>query len=324
MQKQFTVSTSPHLRDSATTSSIMLEVCLALLPAGIMGILFFGFGALLVIAACVLTCVIAEYLWEKHTHKPITIKDGSAILTGLLLAYNLPPTAPIWLCIVGSAIAIIIVKQFFGGLGQNFLNPALAARAILMVSWAGIMTTFIKPEFMGFLGGGADAVSVATPLALGQSPANYSLWQLIIGDIPGTIGETSKLALLLGGVYLMWRRIIDWRTPVCFIATAFVLFLISTGKLWDAASNQSAIYQILSGGLFLGAFFMATDYVTSPITKTGKIIMGVGCGALLFVIRSYSSYVEGCSFAILLMNVITPLIDRFTPAHPFGEVKRHE
>lgn len=324
MQKQFTVSTSPHLRDETTTTSIMLDVCIALAPAGIMGILFFGLSAFCVIVACVLSSIVAEYIWEKHTGKPVTIKDGSALVTGLLLAYNLPPSAPIWLCIVGSFIAIILVKQFFGGIGQNFLNPALAARAILMVSWASIMTRFTAPQFMGLFGKMADATSIATPLATPQGPVFFSIWQLIIGDIPGTIGETSKLALLLGGVYLMLRKVIDWRTPVCFIAASFVLFLISTGKVWDPTSSQSALYQVLSGGLFLGAFFMATDYVTSPITKLGKIIMGVGCGALLFVIRSFSSYVEGCSFAILLMNVITPLIDRFTMIHPFGEVKRHE
>lgn len=312
MQKNLAVSSSPHLRDHVSTRRIMQEVCLALAPAGIAGIILFGSQAAVLIAASVISAVLAEYFYQKLTHQKVTVGDWSAVVTGLLLAYNLPANAPVWLAVVGAVIAIVLVKQIFGGIGSNFMNPALAARAILFVSWATQMTTYPATRFM------LDGVSTATPLnSLGTgSVAGVNLMDLFLGNIPGVLGETCKLALLLGGVYLILRRIVDWKIPVTFIATVFVCYLIKDGA-------EMALYQILSGGLFLGAFFMATDYATSPVTNLGRVIMGIGCGIFLFVIRAYASYPEGCSFAILLMNVATPLIDKYTMPKPFGEVKQH-
>ena len=312
MQKNLAVSSSPHLRDHVSTRRIMQEVCLALAPAGISGIILFGSQAAVLIAASVISAVLAEYFYQKLTHQKVTVGDWSAVVTGLLLAYNLPANAPVWLAVVGAVIAIVLVKQIFGGIGSNFMNPALAARAILFVSWATQMTTYSATRFM------LDGVSTATPLnSLGTgSVAGVNLMDLFLGNIPGVLGETCKLALLLGGVYLILRRIVDWKIPVTFIATVFVCYLIKDGA-------EMALYQILSGGLFLGAFFMATDYATSPVTNPGRVIMGIGCGIFLFVIRAYASYPEGCSFAILLMNVATPLIDKYTMPKPFGEVKQH-
>ena len=312
MQKNLAVSSSPHLRDHVSTRRIMQEVCLALAPAGIAGIILFGSQAAVLIAASVISAVLAEYFYQKLTHQKVTVGDWSAVVTGLLLAYNLPANAPVWLAVVGAVIAIVLVKQIFGGIGSNFMNPALAARAILFVSWATQMTTYPATRFM------LDGVSTATPLnSLGTgSVAGVNLMNLFLGNIPGVLGETCKLALLLGGVYLILRRIVDWKIPVTFIATVFVCYLIKDGA-------EMALYQILSGGLFLGAFFMATDYATSPVTNPGRVIMGIGCGIFLFVIRAYASYPEGCSFAILLMNVATPLIDKYTMLKPFGEVKQH-
>ena len=290
----------------------MQEVCLALAPAGIAGIILFGSQAAVLIAASVISAVLAEYFYQKLTHQKVTVGDWSAVVTGLLLAYNLPANAPVWLAVVGAVIAIVLVKQIFGGIGSNFMNPALAARAILFVSWATQMTTYPATRFM------LDGVSTATPLnSLGTgSVAGINLMDLFLGNIPGVLGETCKLALLLGGVYLILRGIVDWKIPVTFIATVFVCYLVKDGA-------EMALYQILSGGLFLGAFFMATDYATSPVTNVGRVIMGVGCGLFLFVIRAYASYPEGCSFAILLMNVATPLIDKYTMPKAFGEVKKH-
>ena len=312
MQKNLAVSSSPHLRDHVSTRRIMQEVCLALAPAGIAGIILFGSQAAVLIAASVISAVLAEYFYQKLTHQKVTVGDWSAVVTGLLLAYNLPANAPVWLAVVGAVIAIVLVKQIFGGIGSNFMNPALAARAILFVSWATQMTTYPATRFM------LDGVSTATPLnSLGTgSVAGVNLMDLFLGNIPGVLGETCKLALLLGGVYLILRRIVDWKIPVTFIATVFVCYLIKDGA-------EMALDQILSGGLFLGAFFMATDYATSPVTNPGRVIMGIGCGIFLFVIRAYASYPEGCSFAILLMNVATPLIDKYTMPKPFGEVKQH-
>ena len=223
---------------------------------------------------------------------------------------------------IGSIIAIVLVKQMFGGIGQNFINPALAARTILMLSWAGLIAATALPaggQLFGLTTVPVDAVASATPLV----SSSYSLWQLFIGDVPGMLGETCKLTLILGGVYLIVRKVIDWRIPVFFIGTSFILFWIQTGVIYSVESGtENALYQILSGGLLLGAFFMATDYVTSPVSKWGKVIMGIGCAVMLFVIRTYNnSYPEGCSFAILFMNVLTPLIDKWTMPRTFGAVK---
>lgn len=321
MQNNFAVTSSPHLRDKATSQRIMQEVCLALAPAGIASIIHFGYQAAIIIAICVATCVLSEFLWQKATKQRVTISDWSAVVTGLLLAYNMPSTAPWWMAVIGSVIAIVLVKQLFGGIGSNFMNPALTARAILFISWSGIMGAYPVSAFT------PDALSAATPLVTlntgkmvvdvaGES-VKIQLMDLLLGNHGGVLGETCAIALIIGGVYLLVRGIADWRIPVTFIGTVFLCYLLKDG------SAELALAQILSGGLLLGAFFMATDYATSPITSVGRIIMGVGCGLLLFVIRAFANYPEGCSFAILFMNICTPMIDRFTAPRPFGEVKKH-
>ena len=290
----------------------MQDVCIALAPAGIAGVVLYGANAAMLIAVAVICAVIAEWAFQKLTKQSTTIGDWSAVVTGLLLAYNLPADAPLWIAAVGSVIAIVLVKQLFGGIGCNFMNPALAARAILFVSWTGIMAKYPATLYM-------DAATGATPLnilAKEGGMASLNLWDLFIGNCGGVLGETCALGILLGGLYLLARKVIDWRIPVTFIVTVFVCYLIKDGA-------EMALFQVLSGGLMLGAFFMATDYATSPITNTGRIIMGVGCGLLLFVIRAFASLPEGCSFAILFMNVCTPMIDKFTMPKPFGEVKKH-
>ncbi len=311
----FVVTSSPHLRDKATSQRIMQEVCLALAPAGIAGIILYGFNAALLIAICVATCVLSEFAWQKATRQPVTIYDWSAVVTGLLLAYNLPATAPWWIAVIGSILAIVVVKQFFGGIGSNFMNPALTARAILFISWSGIMGAYPKANPFQFT---ADAVTGATPLATlnGGSTEGINLLDLLLGNQGGVLGETCAIAIIMGGVYLLIRGIADWRIPVSFIGTVFLCFLIKDGA-------EVALYQLLAGGLMLGAFFMATDYATSPINRTGRVIYVIGCGFFLFIIRAFANYPEGCSFAILFMNVATPMIDRFTMPRPFGEVKKH-
>ncbi|MBE5811558.1 MAG: RnfABCDGE type electron transport complex subunit D [Clostridiales bacterium] len=314
----FAVTSSPHLRAKATTQRIMMEVCLALAPAGIAGIVIYGFNAALLIAICVATCVLSEFLWQKLTKQQVTIADWSAVVTGLLLAYNLPSSAPWWIAVVGSVIAIILVKQMFGGIGSNFMNPALTARAILFLSWGEIMASYPKSIL-------PDAVTGATPLGALKNVLDgkaemaglkFDLMDLLLGNHGGVLGETCAIAIILGGVYLLIRGIADWRIPVSFMATVFVCFLFKGGA-------EMALYQLLSGGLLLGAFFMATDYATSPITGKGRVIFGIGCGFFLFLIRVFTKSAEGCSFAILFMNVLTPMIDRFTMPRPFGEVKKH-
>ncbi|MGI6142187.1 MAG: RnfABCDGE type electron transport complex subunit D [Caldicoprobacterales bacterium] len=327
---KFTVSPSPHIRTNESTSRIMLDVIIALIPAGVVSIWLFGAKSLWIILLGIVSSVLTEYLIQKLMKKSVTIGDFSAAVTGLLLAYNLPPSAPWWLVVIGSFIAIALVKQVFGGLGHNFMNPALAARAILMACWPVRMTSWIQP--------GADAVSAATPLALlkasdaassatssatvsGATAASIeipSLWDVFSGNIAGTIGEVSSLALLLGAAYLLYRGVISWRIPIAYIATTFVLTFIFNG-----ADLSNAFYQIFLGGLILGAFFMATDYSSSPVTPLGQIIMGVGCGILTAVIRNYGGYPEGVSYSILLMNVATPLIEKYTMPKIFGEVRNN-
>lgn len=323
MQKKLVVASSPLIRDtSVSTRRLMGDVVIAMLPTALAAVWFFGAPALGLMLVSVFSAVLAEAVYQRLTHQKVTVSDLSAVVTGLLLAFNIPASAPWWMAAIGSAIAIILVKQMFGGLGQNFMNPALAARTILMLSWAGLMAAKAIPaggQLFGLAQVEADAVASATPLV----NSNYSLWQLFIGDVPGMLGETCKLTLILGGLYLIVRRVIDWRVPVFFIGTAFILFWIKTGVVYSAESGtQNALYQLLSGGLILGAFFMATDYVTCPYTKLGRCIMGIGCAVLLFIIRSYNnSYPEGCSFAILFMNVLTPFIDKWTAPKSFGTEK---
>jgi len=323
MLRKLYVGSSPHLRnEDVSTTRLMLDVIIAMLPTAIASIWFFGAGALTLILVAIASAVVAECFYQKYTKQTVTISDLSAVVTGMLVAFNLPASAPWWVAMVGSFIAIILVKQIFGGLGNNFMNPALIARTIMMLSWASLMAANVLPHAGQWLAPeSVDAVASATPL--GSSPAAYTLWQLFSGNIPGMLGETCKLTLLLGGVYLIVRRVIDWRIPASFIATAAILFWIKTGTFYSVESGaDNVLYQLLSGGLILGAFFMATDYVTSPVSLWGRVIMGVGCATVLFVIRAYNpSYPEGCSFAILFMNVLTPLIDKLTVPKPFGRGK---
>ncbi|MBM7581733.1 electron transport complex protein RnfD [Caldicoprobacter guelmensis] len=316
------VSSSPHVYSKDTTVRIMRDVVLALLPAAAVAVYFFGVRAALIMAISVLSAVITEAVVQKLMKKPITVNDWSAAVTGLMLAFNLPPTVPLWLPVVGSIVAIALVKQAFGGLGHNFMNPALAARAILLAAWPVYMTTWAEP-IHGIVNSAADAVSSATPLAIlkgleGTEAQLPPLWAIILGSTKGCLGETSDLALLLGAAYLLWRRVINWRIPFSFIGTvALLTWVLGPRGLFTG----NAIYHIFSGGLILGAFFMATDYSSSPVTPKGQIIMGIGCGVITTIIRLYGGYPEGVTYSILLMNVATPLIDRFTMPRIYGEVR---
>jgi len=313
MEINLLAGSSPHIKNSETTSKVMKDVIIALVPAIIAGLYFFGIQAALVIAVTVLSCVLSEYIWTRLSKKPSTIKDLSAVVTGILLALNLSPVVPLWIAAIGGAFAIIIVKQLFGGLGHNFINPALAARAFLMASWPVQMTSWKNPL------AAIDAVSSATPLglikgteAVGQLP---SLMNLFIGNVGGCIGETSVLALLLGAAYLLIKRVITPELPLAFIGTVGLMTWILGGA---EMFQGDFLYHIFAGGLMLGAFFMATDYTTSPVTLKGRVIMGVGCGLLTSVIRLYGGYPEGVSYSILLMNLVVPLIDRYLIPKSFG------
>lgn len=311
MSKLLNISSSPHVRDKSSTKSIMWDVFLALMPATIFGIYNFSvrakdINAVLLIVACIATCVLTEYIWQKAMKLPLTVSDGSAALTGLLLALNLSSTFPVWMAIIGSVFAIIIVKQLFGGLGQNFMNPALGARCFLMVSFAGQMTSFTY-----------DGVTGATPLAMIKNGGgNPNLVDMFLGTIGGTIGETSTLALLIGAAYLLLRKVISWKIPVCYIVTFAVFVLLFGGHGFDMMYLAK---ELCGGGLILGAFFMATDYVTSPITPKGQIVFGVLLGILTGVFRIFGASAEGVSYAIIICNLLVPLIERATIPVPFGK-----
>ena len=300
MEHKLIISSSPHIHRSRTTTTIMLDVIIALLPAGIMGCIWFGMRAAAVILISVFAAVLSEFLYNKYAKRPQTVTDLSAVVTGMLLAYNLPVNVPLWMPAVGSAIAILLVKMIFGGIGCNFVNPALAARAILMTSWVDHMS---GGAFLTEITG-VDAVASATPLA-----QEFSAWQLLSGQAPGCIGEVSRIAVIVGGIYLLARRIITWHIPFTMLAAVFFMSLITTGRLWG--STDAAAYQLISGGLMLGAWFMATDYTTSPASIAGKLIFGTGCGIIAFCIRRFSAMAEGVSYAILFMNLFVPLIDRY-------------
>jgi len=311
MDNNMVVSVSPHIYAKDTTQTIMRDVLIALLPAVIASIVFFGINALLVEVLCVVVCVFCEWAFEKICKRPITIMDLSAAVTGLLLALNLPAGIPLWQAAFGSFVAIVMVKQLFGGIGQNFANPAITARVIMLVAFSGAMTTWVPAAFSG---APADAVTAATPLSLIANDALSelpSLGQMFLGARGGSMGETSCLALLIGGVYLIARKVITWHTPVAFIGTVLVL---------TALLGQQPQYQVMAGGLFIGAFFMATDYTTSPPSPKGKLIFGVGCGLLTVAIRVWGNYPEGVSFSILLMNIMNPFICQWTKSKPFGGV----
>ena len=305
MKELLTVASSPHIKRPDTTRGIMSDVVIALAPAATYGCILFGLRALAVLITSVSVAVLCEFLWNKALKKPNTIKDMSAVVTGLLLGMNLPPTLPLWQAAIGSAAAIIVVKQMFGGLGHNFANPAIAARIILLVSFPASMTRFTEPV--------SDAVTSATPLA--GTAGTLSFKTLFFGMHAGSIGETSAFLLIVGGLYLVIRRVITPIIPVCFIGTVALLSLIS---------GESVMLSVFGGGLILGAVFMATDYTTSPVTALGKAVFGVGCGVITFVIRKFGSLPEGVSYSILLMNILVPHINRFTLSKPFGFEKVKE
>lgn len=309
MENKFIVSSSPHLHTSLTTHRIMLDVILALLPTTIVGVVFFGWYAGLVIAVAIAAAVFSEWIFNKIMKKPNTLDDLSAVLTGLLIGLNMPPDIPLWMVAIGSAFAIIIVKQMFGGLGKNFMNPALGARCFMLVAWTGAMTSFRLPF---------DAVSSATPLAIMKDGVEGTLPLLtncLIGLKGGTIGEVSAIALMIGFAYLLIRKVVSIRIPAAYIISFAVMTFLFGKYAFDAVYLAR---QLLTGGLLLGAFFMATDYVTTPATPKGMIIFGIGCGVLTFLIRRFGGYPEGVSFSILLMNVAAPLIERYTIPRSFG------
>ena len=308
------VSSSPHISSPDSVRGIMFDVILALLPAGVAAVWLFGLHALLLIFTCVAACVLSEYISRKIMRRSNTIGDLSAVVTGLLLAYNLPPELPLWMAIIGSAVSIIVVKQLFGGIGQNFVNPALIGRIVLMNSFATAMTTWTQPfAYKAAEGAAADAVSSATPLmAQVRGEAVPGLMQMLIGQRAGCLGETCVIALLIGGIYLVIRRVINPVVPVVFIGTV---------ALFTWINGDNPLYQIMSGGLMLGAIFMATDYATTPVTFWGKVIFAFGCGAITSFIRIFGSLPEGVSYSIIIMNILTPYIEKITAKKPFGYVK---
>ena len=301
------VSSSPHVRDNSSTRRIMLDVCIALLPACIFGIVNFGMRALAVLVVSVITCVVSEYLFEHFMHRPITVGDLSAVVTGLLLGMNMPHTIPLWIVMLGSVFAIIVVKQLFGGLGQNFMNPALAARCFLLISFAGRMTSFTY-----------DGVTGATPLALLKSGESVNVLSMFLGTTAGVIGETSTVAILVGALYLIIRKVITPLIPMVYLAVISVFILLFGGHGFDMTYLAA---ELCGGGLMLGAFFMATDYVTSPVNTVGRIVYGIILGILTGLFRIFGNSAEGVSYAIIFSNILVPLIEKLTVPRAFGVVR---
>lgn len=308
------VSGSPHLLNKESTQTLMLDVLIALAPTTAAGIYLFGTRAALVLGIAVISAIISEYLWRKLAKKTNTVSDLSCIVTGLILGLNLPASVPLWMPLVGSVVAIVLVKQLFGGLGHNFINPAMLARAVLLASWPARMTHYTLP--VRVLGStsvlpSVDAVSSATPLLMS---GKWGLYDLLLGNVPGTIGEVCKLAILVGFLYMLFVGTIKWEVPVLFIGTTALL-------TWALGGNP--LVAILSGGVLFGAVFMATDYVTNPMYSLGRCIFAVGCGIVVVAVRKYGNYPEGVTFAILFMNCLTPLIDRFSTRKVYGMVKNN-
>jgi len=302
----YTVVFPPHIRDRITTSRIMLDVIIALCPSFIASIIIFGPRSALVTCVCVAACVFFEWAFEKILKRPNTIKDLSAVITGMLLAFNLPVEIPLWQAVVGCAVAIVLVKQLFGGIGKNWANPAITARVVMFLAFSTSMTTWVQLP---------DSVSSATPLMLlsrNELESLPGIWNMIVGTRGGCLGETSAIALAAGGIYLLARRVITWHTPVVFIGTVVAL---------SALLGMEPLYQMFAGGLFLGAIFMATDYPTTPQTNLGRVIFGAGAGLLTVLIRHYGSYPEGVSFSILLMNTVVPFINKISMTKPLGGKK---
>lgn len=314
MENNLIVSVSPHVHGKRNTSNVMLDVVIALLPAAIAGVVIFGINAAILCAVCVASCVGFEFIFTKLCHRRTTVGDFSAVVTGLLLAMNVPATLPIWQAVVGSFIAIVIVKCLFGGLGCNFANPAITARVVMLIAFTGTMAAAVPPQAIAET---VDLATYATPLSVLPSGVlpEATLMDMFLGVRGGALGETSAAALLVGFVYLLVRKVITWHTPVVFIGAVFALAFAITGDV------TTALYYTLSGGTFIGAIFMATDYVTSPSTAKGKIVFALGCAVITTLIRFYGSYPEGVSFSILFMNVLNPYIDKWTMKKPFGGVK---
>lgn len=307
MSDLYHVSSSPHVRANDTTSRIMLYVIIALLPTSIAGVINFGFRALALLAVTIISSVIAEFVFDKIVHKNNTIQDLSAVVTGLLLGLNLPVTLPFWEAALGSVFAIIIVKCLFGGLGQNFMNPALGARCFLLIAFAADMTNFVTDTYTG-----------ATPLAAMRSGEAVNTMDMLLGRTAGTIGETSAIAILIGAIFMILMGVIDLRIPASYIISFIVFIILFSGQGFDVNYITA---QLCGGGLMLGAFFMATDYVTSPITPKGQIIFGICCGVLTGLFRMFGANAEGVSFAIILSNLLVPIIEKFTIPRAFGQVK---
>ena len=326
MENKLIVSSSPHVRTNKDTSYIMKQVVIALLPATLAALFFFRLSALNVIFFCVTGSVGAEFLCQKISKQESTIGDFSAVITGLLLAFNVPASLPWWMCLLGAAFAIIVVKMVFGGIGNNFVNPALAARAFLLASFPVAMTLWTRTGVNWVSSGNIDAYTTATPLSFLKAGSNgvssladsgISISNMLIGNIGGCIGETSAVLIILGGLYLMYKGIINYVIPTFYICTVAILMFILGGF-----NFTFVIYELLAGGLMLGAFFMLTDYTTSPMTKKGQIIYAVLAGLITTVIRLYGGYPEGVSYSILLVNIMTPLIDKYTKTKVFGEVSK--
>ena len=326
MENKLIVSSSPHVRTNKDTSYIMKQVVIALLPATLAALFFFRFSALNVIFFCVTGSVGAEFVCQKISKQESTIGDFSAVVTGLLLAFNVPASLPWWMCLLGAAFAIIVVKMVFGGIGNNFVNPALAARAFLLASFPVAMTLWTRTGVNWVSSGNIDAYTTATPLSFLKAGSNgvssladsgISISNMLIGNIGGCIGETSAVLIILGGLYLMYKGIINYVIPTFYICTVAILMFILGGF-----NFTFVIYELLAGGLMLGAFFMLTDYTTSPMTKKGQIIYAVLAGLITTVIRLYGGYPEGVSYSILLVNIMTPLIDKYTKTKVFGEVSK--
>ncbi len=310
-----TVAASPHFKSSETSTGMMRDVIIALVPALIASVVIFGPRALLINAVSIISCMMFEYVTRKILKRKNTLGDLSAVVTGLLLAFNLPSTLPIWMVPIGAFVAIVVVKQFFGGIGQNFVNPALMGRIVLMVSFPGQMSTWVAPYDWG---NKVDAVTTATPLfelQNGTTPT-ADLFDMLLGTRGGCLGETCAVALILGGIYLLVRKVISPSIPLSFIGTVAVFMLIAGGFDFNYLA-----YNLMGGGLLIGAIFMATDYATCPLTSKGKIIYGIGCGLVACVIRQFGSYNEGVSFGIILMNLLVPHIDNLTKLKPFGFIK---
>ena len=320
----FDASYQPQVRTKTDTSRIMLDVIIALVPAMAFAVYQFGFKALALLAISVASAVFFEWGYRKLMKKPGSINDLSACVTGILLVLCLPVDAPLWMPVVGTFFAIVIVKQLYGGIGKNFVNPALAGRAFLFFSWTATMTTWAVPKTLGKIAVEADAVTMATPLSLLKegsdvAAAGYNFGDMFLGFMPGSIGEISALALLIGGAYLLIRKVISWRIPAAFIGTVAILTFIF--PRYGYSNVDWMLYNLLSGGLLLGAFFMATDYSSSPVTLNGQLLFGFGCGALTVLIRYFGGFPEGVSFAILIMNLCAWAIDKGTRSRQFGVTK---